>query len=60
MKTRQQYENRYCNPCQRTTRHENRKDGGVECLRCGTEKFRVHKAGGHWIVTEPIKGRKAS
>ena len=34
---RHAYENRYCNPCQCTTRHEV-KETSYACLRCGTVK----------------------
>jgi hypothetical protein len=38
MRHRHPYENRYCNGCQCTTRHEV-KEVNYACLRCGTIKY---------------------
>jgi len=38
MRRRHQHENRYCNLCHMTTRHET-KEHGCACLRCGTQKY---------------------
>ena len=38
MRTRHPYENRYCNGCQCTTRHEV-KETLYACLRCGVTKY---------------------
>lgn len=40
---RQTEENRYCNPCQCTTRHEV-KAAAYACLRCGVVKYPVRPA----------------
>ncbi|MCZ7644525.1 MAG: hypothetical protein M5U26_04445 [Planctomycetota bacterium] len=37
MRKRHPYENRYCNACKCTTRHEV-KDAAFTCLRCGSVK----------------------
>lgn len=42
MPSRQPFENRYCNPCQSTQRHEV-KDTAYACLRCGVVKFPVRR-----------------
>ncbi len=38
MRHRHLFENRYCNGCQCTTRHEV-KDATFACLRCGVVKY---------------------
>ena len=38
MRHRHPYENRYCNGCQCTTRHEV-KETVYSCLKCGTLKY---------------------
>jgi len=38
---RQPFENRYCNGCQCTTRHE-AKETTFSCLRCGVVKYIVN------------------
>ena len=38
MRNRHPYENRYCNCCQCTTRHEV-KESAYACLRCGVIKY---------------------
>lgn len=36
------FENRYCNGCQCTTKHENRVENTI-CIRCGVLKFPIKK-----------------
>jgi hypothetical protein len=38
MRHKQAYDNRYCNSCQCTTRHE-AKELAFACLRCGIMKY---------------------
>jgi hypothetical protein len=43
MRHKHPYENRYCNTCQCTTRHEV-KDIAYACLRCGVIKYPTARA----------------
>jgi hypothetical protein len=43
MRHRHQFENKYCNACQCTTRHEVKQQMEFTCLRCGVVKVRIVK-----------------
>ncbi len=43
MRHRHQFENKYCNACQCTTRHEVKQQLEFTCLRCGSVKVRILK-----------------
>lgn len=48
MRRRHPYENKYCNGCQCTTRHEV-KETTYSCLRCGVIKYPVRL-----VIRQPV------